>query len=101
MSKRQLLRRLGLVIRRHRERLKITQEAFADEHGINRTYYSAIERGTQNLSILNLERIAAALGKPLSKLLGEAERLDLERALKIPPNPPSRGRPLGRKSGWQ
>jgi|SRR5882724_7301043 len=101
MPSRQLLRRLGLVIRRYRERLKLTQEAFADDHGINRTYYSAIERGTQNLSILNLGRIAAALDKPISKLFSEAERLDLERALKQSPQPPRRGRPPGRKSGWR
>lgn len=101
MASRQLLRRLGLVIRRHRERLKLTQETFADDHGINRTYYSAIERGTQNLSILNLARLAAALDKPLSKLLRDAETLDLERALKQPPQPPCRGRPPGRKSRWR
>ncbi|MHB8742714.1 MAG: helix-turn-helix domain-containing protein [Sulfuricaulis sp.] len=96
-----LLRRLGLVIRRHRERLKVTQEAFADEHAINRTYYSAIERGTQNLSILNLGRIADALDVPLSRLLRAAEVLDLDRAIKEPAQPPRRGRPPGRKSGWR
>jgi transcriptional regulator with XRE-family HTH domain len=101
MVSHQLLRRLGLVIRRHRERLKLTQEAFADDYGINRTYYSAIERGTQNLSILNLARIAVALDKPLSQLLRAAEKLDLERALKQSPQPPSRGRPPGRKSRWR
>lgn len=101
MDSTHLLRRLGLVIRRHRERLKFTQEAFADTHAINRTYYSAIERGTQNLSILNLARIANALDKPISKLLSDAEKLDLERALKLPTQPPSRGRPPGRKSRWR
>jgi transcriptional regulator with XRE-family HTH domain len=101
MESNTLLRRLGLIIRRHRERLKFTQEAFADAHAINRTYYSAIERGTQNLSILNLARIAKALDKPVSKLLRDAETLDLERALKRPAQPPSRGRPPGRKSRWR
>ena len=90
MTPSHLLRRLGLVIRRHRERLKITQEAFADEHAINRTYYSAIERGTQNLSILNLARIADALDVPLSRLLRAAEALDLDRAIKEPARPPRR-----------
>lgn len=96
-----LLRRIGLVVRRYREANKLTQEAFADQHEINRTYYSAIERGTQNLSILNLERIARALDKPVSQLLREAEKLDLDRALREPPRPPRRGRPPGKKSLWR
>ncbi len=96
-----ILRRLGLVIRRRRERLKLTQEAFADEHDINRTYYSAIERGTQNLSILNLARVAAAFDVSLSQLLRAAEKLDLPKALKAPSRPPSRGRPPGQKSRWR
>lgn len=81
--------------------MKLTQEAFADAHDINRTYYSAIERGTQNLSLLNLLRLADALGKSLSQLLREVERLDLERAVKQPPRPPSKGRPPGAKSRWR
>jgi transcriptional regulator with XRE-family HTH domain len=97
----QILRRLGLVIRRHRERLKLTQEAFADEYGINRTYYSAIERGTQNLSILNLARIARALDVPLSRFLREAEAIDLEAAARRAARPIRRGRPPGRKSSWR
>jgi transcriptional regulator with XRE-family HTH domain len=101
MNSRQLLLRLGLVIRHHREQLKVSQEAFADEHGINSRYYGTIERGAQNISVLNLARIATALGKTPSKLLAEAERLDLEHALKQPANPPRRGRPPGRKSGWR
>ena len=101
MEANEILRRLGLVIRRHRERLKLTQEAFADEHDINRTYYSAIERGTQNLSILNLSRIARALNVPLSRFLREAEAIDLEAAKKQSLQPLRRGRPAGRKSSWR
>ena len=101
MEANQILRRLGLVIRRHRERMKLTQEAFADEYGINRTYYSAIERGTQNLSILNLARIARALDLSLSKFLREAEALDLDIAAREVAKPLRRGRPPGRKSSWR
>jgi transcriptional regulator with XRE-family HTH domain len=100
MESDQILRRLGFVIRRHRERLKLTQEAFADEHDINRTYYSAIERGTQNLSILNLARLARALDVPLSQFFREAEKLDLD-AAKRQPRPIRSGRPPGRKSNWR
>jgi len=101
MEANQILRRLGFVLRRHRERMKLTQEAFADEHGLNRTYYSAIERGTQNLSILNVARIARALDLSLSRLLREAEAIDLEVASRQASKPLRRGRPPGRKSNWR
>lgn len=90
-----LLLRVGLIIRRHRENLKQTQEEFADAHDINRTYYGAIERGSQNLTLLNLARLADGIGLPLSTLFREVESLDLERALAEPPRPPRRGRPRG------
>lgn len=90
-----LLLRVGLVVRRHREALKLTQEEFADMHGINRTYYGAIERGAQNLTLLNLARLAGGLDKSISELMRDAERLDLARAIKEPPRPPRRGRPKG------
>lgn len=91
-----LLLRVGLVIRRHREDLKLTQEEFADEHDINRTYYGAIERGSQNLTLLNLARLAEGIGLSLSTLFREVELLDLDRAVAEPPRPPRRGRPPGR-----
>jgi transcriptional regulator with XRE-family HTH domain len=96
----EILLRIGKVIRRHREALKLTQEEFADARGINRPHYGAIERGKQNLTLLNLARVAEGLGKPLSQLLREAENLD-EHALAEPARPPRRGRPPGRKSGWR
>ena len=100
MATNDILLRIGKVVRRHREALKMTQEAFADEHKINLAYYGAIERGKQNLTLLNLARIADGIGKPLSQLFREAEKLD-ENALNEPDNPPRRGRPKGKKSRWQ
>lgn len=95
-----LLLRLSYVIRRHREDLKVTQEEFADANGINRTHYGAIERGRQNLTVMNLARVASGLERSLSQLFREAERLDLEKALREPARPPRRGRPPGAKSRW-
>lgn len=88
MPIRRLSVRIGLVIRRHREKMKISQERFANEYEIDRTHYSAIERGQQNMTLATLERIAEAFGKVPSQLLREAEKLDLERALKEPHRPP-------------
>lgn len=101
MTANDMLIRIGKVVRRHREGLKLSQEEFANAHEINRAHYGAIERGTQNLTVLNLVRIAAILEKSLSQLVREAEKLDLERALREPPKPPRRGRPPGRKSRWR
>jgi transcriptional regulator with XRE-family HTH domain len=86
---------LGLVIRRHREDGRFTQEAFANANSLGLSYYSKIERGDHNLTLANFLRIAHGLDLPASTLLREAERLDLQKALKRPPNPPRRGRPPG------
>lgn len=96
-----MLIRLGKVIRTHRESMKVTQEKFAFENGINVAHYGAIERGRQNLTLLNLLRISQALGQPVSILIGEAERLDIDTAAKQVANPPRRGRPRGSKSRWR
>jgi transcriptional regulator with XRE-family HTH domain len=96
MSPEDLQVSLGYVIRRHRERLQFSQEAFAEVVGVHRTYYGDIERCKQNPSLWNLQRIALALRLPLSHLIAEAEAVDL--AVREPPSPPRRGRPLGRRS---
>jgi len=101
MSPRELQRRLGLVIRRHRERLKYSQEAFAGAADIHRAYYGNIERGTQNFSMEYLLKISLVLNIPLSTLFSEAETLDLPNAVREPHSPPRVGRPPGRKSRWR
>ena len=101
MSPEELQQRLGLVIRRHRERLKYSQEGFAGAADIHRTYYGNIERGTQNYSIDYLLRVSRALSVPLSTLFSEAEALDLPNAVREPHAPPRIGRPPGRKSRWR
>lgn len=92
-----LKQRLAIIIRRHRERLQLSQEAFADELDMHRAYYGRVENG-QNLTLQTLEHVARGLQRTASRLLAEAERLDLNKALKRPGKPPRRGRPPGRKS---
>ena len=60
--------RFGDAVRARREDLALTQEEFAERAKIHRTYLSDIERGTRNVSLINIERIAAALSIPLSEL---------------------------------
>lgn len=66
---------LGLAIRSLRERKAVSQEAFALEAGLHRTYIGAIERGERNIGVLTLRTLALGLGVALSELLREAERV--------------------------
>lgn len=101
MSPGELQQRIGLVVRRHRERLKFSQEGFAAAAEIHRTHYGNIERGVQNVSMEYLLKISLALNIPLSGLFAQAETLDLPTAVLEPPSPPRIGRPPGRKSRWR
>ena len=65
--------RLGLAFRTRREALGHSQESFADEIGMHRTYYSAIERGEKNLQLDTLQRLAEGLGASLWEMFREAE----------------------------
>ena len=48
MKDKVLLERVGASLRKQRESSGLSQEAFADQIGMHRTYYSAIERGENN-----------------------------------------------------
>ncbi len=60
--------RFGFAVKSRREALGLTQEDLADKAGIHRTYLSDVERGTRNLSLVNIERLAKALSWQLSEL---------------------------------
>lgn len=69
------IKALGQAVREHRKAKGFSQESFADEVGLHRTYMGAIERGEQNLTIKNIVKVADTLGIEPSKLLKEAEKL--------------------------
>ena len=56
-------------MRRLRDEKGWSQEAFADEAGIHRTYVSDIERGARNPTILIIEKLAKAVGVTPGSLL--------------------------------
>jgi transcriptional regulator with XRE-family HTH domain len=66
--------RFGYAVRLRREELGFTQEDLAHRAGIHRTYLSDIERGTRNISLLNIERVATALTLSISALFLLVER---------------------------
>jgi transcriptional regulator with XRE-family HTH domain len=74
MARSALQVRLAHAIRAQREKRDISQEAFAAEIGVHRTYYGAIERGGQNLTLSSIERIAAGLGVSVSSLFIAADK---------------------------
>lgn len=60
--------RFGRGIRRIREEQKINQEEAAERCGLHRTYYSGLERGVRNVSIVNIEKVARGLRTSVSDL---------------------------------
>jgi DNA-binding XRE family transcriptional regulator len=59
----------GLALKEARANLGISQEQLALDAGVNRTYVTDIERGTRNVALDNLERLADAVNLPLWKML--------------------------------
>jgi transcriptional regulator with XRE-family HTH domain len=73
-------KRFGARIRQLRTDRGLSQEALADLAGLHRTYIGSVERGEQNLSLLNIERLAVTLGVSLFQLFAP---------FKDKPTPPS------------
>ena len=65
---------LGQVIRAKRLKLGYSQDGFAAEIGLHRTYLGGIERGERNVSLENLNLIAEGLDLALSELFKQAEK---------------------------
>jgi len=63
---------LGSVIRKHREAMDLSQEAFADSIGMHRAYYWGIEHGKRNLSLKLMAKVAEGLKVRLWELMREA-----------------------------
>lgn len=64
-----ILERFGQRVRDLRKARGFSQEAFAAECGLDRTYMGGIERGERNVALRNTERIARTLGISLSELM--------------------------------
>jgi len=51
--------------------LGLSQEKLAEAAGLHWTYISSVERGQRNVSLVNIVRIAKALGVSPSELLSK------------------------------
>lgn len=67
-SRSDVLVRFGNRVRELRTAIGISQEAFADKCGLDRTYISGIERGKRNVGLRNIDTIAKSLGVSISEL---------------------------------
>ncbi len=63
-----ILDRFGNRVRKLRKARGLSQEAFAEKCGLDRTYISGIERGRRNVALCNIDAIARALGVSISQL---------------------------------
>jgi len=68
-----LLAMLSKVVRERRDELSLSQEELSQRSGLHRTYISDVERGSRNLSVKNLIRLAHALEMTPSALLRRIE----------------------------
>jgi transcriptional regulator with XRE-family HTH domain len=60
---------LGKALRKERLRLGLSQEGLAEKADLHWTYIGGIERGERNVSLLNIVKLARALGMTPSNLL--------------------------------
>ena len=65
----------GSVVRSFRERAGYSQEGFAHEAGIDRSFWGAIERGRYNPSLGTIWRVAEALGKRPRDVMAAVEKV--------------------------
>ena len=56
-----------------KELTNLSQENFANHIGMDRTYYSSIENGNRNVSLLNILKIAKGLNISISELFLDIE----------------------------
>ena len=63
--------RLASNLRTRRKAVGLSQEVLADLAGLHRTYLGGIERAERNVSIDNIEKLAAALDADVVDLLAQ------------------------------
>lgn len=66
-----ILQLLGNRIKFYRLQLGLSQEKFALKINMDRTYFSGVENGKRNISMLNLDKIISGLGVSYSEFFKE------------------------------
>lgn len=70
--------KIGRRIRELRKEKGFSQESFAYEVGLDRTYMGSVERGERNIAALNLIKIAKTLKVEVGSLFPAAKSLSVD-----------------------
>lgn len=68
----------GLVLRKHRLAVGLSQEQLGLESGVQRNFISLIETGQNQPTISTMFKLAKALGTKTSKMVADTEQEGLE-----------------------
>lgn len=66
--KEQVLVKFGQKVREKRLEQGLSQEELAEKVSLHRTYIGMIERAEKNITLINIQKLAVALGLSLSEL---------------------------------
>lgn len=61
----------GLKVKFFRSRLQLSQDELAAKADLHRTYVGAVERGERNICLINIFKLASALGVKAKDLFDE------------------------------
>ena len=73
MEQESLAKHVGRLVRHLRIDAGLSQEQFANECGLHRTYVGAIERGEKTISIETANKLAKAFGFSLAEFFQKLE----------------------------
>ncbi len=77
-DKKMWLTAFGEAISERRAYVAMTQQQLADHSGVHRTYISDIERGSRNVTVTTVNRIAAALETTAARIFVQADKKLIE-----------------------
>lgn len=63
------------VVKKHREKRKLSRAGLAEKSGLHQTYIGLLERGERSPNLDTAKAIANALGISLAKIIAEAEQI--------------------------
>ena len=73
MDNKSLAEDVGALVRQLRVELGMSQEGFADQCGVHRTYIGSIERGEKAITLETAQKIVKALNISLSQFFQKLE----------------------------
>lgn len=71
-----ILKVFATNVKKYRNIMGLSQEAFSEKAGLHRTYISAVEREKRSIALDNVQKIADALGIETYKLFIEPDKIE-------------------------